>query len=244
MNMACLARRILLASLLFLCGCYPTYAPPVRVPHGGAPGRLGAGQIEVGADAATEPGFHRISGGPRVSAGLTDGLTLELGGESGRWIRGDRDEAFLWALGFGGIKVTPLRKMMLGVELVLDIEAGAGLGRGGELYGNSENPDAEVLVDGYDPDGLSSAERFAWGGYAGVGFATRWEVISLFVRTRYQLTGASNVPPTHWISLSLGPEVAVLKRLFVYVAATTGRASNKADEIGFTVIEFGARILL
>jgi hypothetical protein len=115
---------VLLASLL--TGPGSSHAPQVRIPHPGAPGRVGAGTNDI-AFAVTDG-----NGARSVGRGLSDQLALEVGLES------DFTEV---VIGFAGVRFTPLPPSRRRIAFVLDVEGGAGVGfearrpAGGGYYG-------------------------------------------------------------------------------------------------------------
>ncbi|HWB79607.1 MAG TPA: hypothetical protein VG755_31810, partial [Nannocystaceae bacterium] len=58
-----------------------------------------------------------------------------------------------------------------------------------------------------DDDGRKWFERFAGGGYGGIGGALRWRVPAIFTRLRVQPTAARSVPLTVWTTLQSGVEL-------------------------------------
>lgn len=169
-----------------LSACNATYAPPVRSLHYGMPGRLSAGQGEVAVSGGI-PG----RGGAMVGLPIARGLTVE----------GNYDGSENFHMGSLGLRET----LRLNPMWAIDFEGGGGLGVGGERCGNSS--DTTTVCSAGTADGRSVFDRLAYGGYlgAGVGFQP-WRVVGFFARIRGQLTGATNIPATGWVSAVGGVE--------------------------------------
>lgn len=210
--------------------CNPTYAPPVRSTHMGAPGRLQPGMTGL----ADGVGLY-LNNGPTLSVGLGDApVHLELGGDFAR---------SAWAMGSIGVRYTlsdreRLNDGWFGAGPSFDAELGVGAGVGGER-GTSQPGTAPSGAEPVDWD-----ERRAYGGYGGVGFG--WHVCRWFspwMRTRAQLTTAEQVPHTVWLSGMAGGELD-----FGPVAIYTGIGGagylNRIDEEGGLLFEGGLSIHL
>ncbi len=186
----------------------PTFAPPIRTGHFGAPGRMAPG---LGAARATVGGEGQSKyGGITVSIPVADGLRVEAGGDATEYS----------ATGSAGVRYTHLAG-----RLAMDAELGFGAGAGGALCGNSGDtarpcPGSQRDTGTADvhpppplyPDGLGAWDRFAFGGYAGVGIGVRpWPWVEVYARGRLQLSRATHVPTTLWgtalggVEFKLGP---------------------------------------
>ncbi|MCA9708576.1 MAG: hypothetical protein KDK70_22190, partial [Myxococcales bacterium] len=118
-------RAAVLVSLVvspLVIACAPTFAPPIRTVHGGAPGRLDPGDMELGLGSAGLGYVPGGMGGGSVGYAARPHLTVEGGVDGGS----------AWTLGWGGVRVPGrwrLREPWLGVAV--DGEAGVGAGVGG-----------------------------------------------------------------------------------------------------------------
>ncbi len=181
--------------LTVAAGCTPTFAPPVRAVQSGAPGRLHAGEVEVG---GTVAGVYWPTGGSiHVVVGLRDWVSVEGGGTF--IMAPDGTEKSLMLTGWGGTRFT-LPRRRTGVSLLLDAELGLGGGVGGESCMQSKTSGGTLC----DADGLHWYNRGAFGGYegGGIGFGYQW--FSLYGRARIEESVAKDIPITYWPSASLG----------------------------------------
>ena len=64
-------------TMLLSLACAPTYAPPIRSNHYGAPGTFEAGRMEVGGGGFVGGGI--VGGGGQVNVAPLDWLQVELG---------------------------------------------------------------------------------------------------------------------------------------------------------------------
>ncbi|HWB77168.1 MAG TPA: hypothetical protein VG755_19515, partial [Nannocystaceae bacterium] len=126
--------RLRWIALLAPLGCAPTYAPPIRSPMMGAPGRVHHGDVELGGGAAgyfVEGGASPpVFGGPALSVGVSRLVAIEAGGEF---------TAGGWAMGFAGARVTGRRPVGPRLRLVGDTEIGIGGGVGGTYCTNGDS---------------------------------------------------------------------------------------------------------
>lgn len=196
-----------LAALVASSGCVPpTFAPPVRTAHFGAPARLTRGLGAVYAAAGTSGARYGTLG---LSVPVRGGLRVEASGDASEYS----------ATGSAGLRYTHLAG-----RLGMDAEFGFGLGAGGALCGNKADTSrpcengqrasasgAPAMPYLY-PDGLDAWDRIAYGGYAGFGFGARpWSWVEVYLRGRLQLTRSTNIPTTLWgtalggVQLKLGP---------------------------------------
>jgi hypothetical protein len=120
-----------------LCGalgpglaCNPTFAPPVRATHYGAPGRLQAGQLEIGATAGGTGG--QSAGGPQLSYAIRDWVAIE--GGSNLALTSEQQN---WAMGYLGPRFTYTPHRGQPSRLILDLELGVGGGVGGIVSGSA-----------------------------------------------------------------------------------------------------------
>jgi hypothetical protein len=208
-----------LASLSLTAACNPTYAPPIRAMHYGAPARLEQGRVELG---GTAGGIAIPNvGGPHVGVGVTDWFAIEAGGN---FVATDDG----WAMGFVGTRFSFSGDRRRRAYLIGDLELGAGAGLGGELDGNRDKLNCDFC------DGLKSVNRVAWGGYQGAGLGVRIRWFSIFGRVRLEESRATNVPVTLWPSGSVGMEFRPHERVALGLGAGIMGYTNSRDHaVGF-----------
>jgi hypothetical protein len=216
---------VTLGALLVL-GCNPTFAPPMRLAHGGGPGRVAPTH-----GAVTAGGGLGGYGSLGVMIPLPERFHLEASGSA--WEYG--------ATGTLGVRYTHRAR-----RLAMDGEFGLGGGAGGTLCGNDDRPD-EDCVGGLPTgpmgqrraDGLDAWSRYTFGGYAGVGVGVRvWRSLGVFGRTRVQLSRARNVPTTFWAS-AIGGIEGTLGPFDLYVGAGWAAYFNEYDRDNTLVLEGG-----
>jgi hypothetical protein len=218
------AKIIALTALTYVGGCNPVFAPPMRSTHYGSPGRLKSGQAEVSG------GFQiLLVGGSAAAFALNDWLQLELGGDFSLI----RDEN--WAIGFGGIRLTPLRRQAGSLFWAGDLEIGLGLGAGG-IWCEQESD------NGCYGDGLEWTDRFAYGGYFGAGLGLHIDFFSAFARGRVQISESTNIPYTIWLSVLGGIGFRIVDNLNLYLAGGYGFYRNDLDFVDGPLIEAGLSI--
>jgi len=204
---------------LFLTGCSPTYAPPVRTTHFGMPGHLQGGKVELAGGVSLN---NVACGGPVLAFALTDWLQLEGGMDLSKESQG-------WEMFFGGLRLS------LGYEgkdvfAAVDLELGGGVGRGGEYEGNDGATDWE--------------SRSASGVYVGAGLGLTAHWFSVFVRGRHQTSWATEVPETAWWSFLVGVEATIADSVNLYVGAGGYKYTNSMDRNSDPLLEFGLSIEL
>jgi hypothetical protein len=205
--------RVALVLSIAVTGCM-SYAPPIRTSSPGAPGRLGASEMEVG---GAFGGFQIPSvGGPHLGYGIRDFVSIEAGGEfspSG------------WAMGWLGPRFTlaPGRGYRLYPAADLELAGGAGVGGSGD-------------------DDRRWDHRFAGGGLIGGGFAYHVGRFAPYVRGRVQVTGAQGARPTAWTIANAGGQVrlADVVDLFADIGyarldSSDGGLGGFAYRVGFAV---------
>lgn len=202
-----------------LAACTATYAPPVRSPHGEAPGSMRAGEVRFSAGAVGFP--MPVIGGPAATVAVSDHVAVELGADFSAI-----DAP--WAIGFVGVRLTPVndRADSFDGRLSLDVELGGGIGSGGELCGNSSRCDENGTVW----DGRERFDRLAGGAMAGVGVGVHLDWFAVFLRTRLQETVATGVPSTTWGSGVLGVQFTIADRVALYFAGGLFGYWNDMDE--------------
>jgi len=180
------AAPVLLPLAAIAAGCAPTYAPPVRPTHGGAPGSVAPSESELRAEVG-------------VPAGGAGNLLLPLGPKVHLELGADGSEE--WVMGRSGLRLTGLEESIGSMRLLADISVGAGIGRGGVLCGNLAEGDDNCDGTTEEADGLAWHQRLAGGGWLGGGLALHpAEWIVPYVRASMRLTGATGVPATFWLS--------------------------------------------
>lgn len=204
----------------------PTYAPPIRTPHMGAPGRVAGGDVELGGGAGgiyyPPPAF----GGPSIAIGISDRWSVEGGGEF---------STGAWALGFVGGRVTGRAPRRGSLVLVGDAEVGGGAGVGGSAC----RQDHGCAVD--DDNWYRNP---AGGAYVGMGGALRWRIPSVWLRVRTQLTGAAHAPATSWNSVLGGIEFAIGPAFALWLGYGIGSYANRVETAWSPVFEMGAAVKL
>lgn len=184
-----------LALVVAAAGCAPSYAPPPRTAHDGAPGRLAPGEAGLGGTFTAGGGS---SGEARIRLPAADRLWLEAGGTFG--------ENF--ALGTLGARVTAFDSGRMPVRLVVDVDFGVAGGAGGVLCGNKQSGESGCDGGLASPDGRGWHDRLAFGAYAGSGVALHvTRGFAPYARVRVQASEATNVPVTFWLSGVLGVDL-------------------------------------
>ncbi|MDD5308613.1 MAG: hypothetical protein PHU25_14945 [Deltaproteobacteria bacterium] len=213
-----------------------TFAPPIRSVHGGAPGRVSAREVEVGAAANLYPGvrWERETSTPWLSPALSYGIVDTIA------IEAAADVTTFWRMGSLGLRLTPLQKKDKLRRFSYDFEIGGGAGVGGALYCEDDTNDCK---GNYKEDKRDSMERIAAGGYAGVGFGYRWSWFGVFLRGQYQLTGATNVPLTQWLSFAAGPQFTIFDGVYIYAAGGMWGWVNQMDDGHDGLAEIGTSVV-
>jgi hypothetical protein len=198
-------------------GCFVTYAPPVRGLHLGMPDRVGAGEIEIGAEAGMAGGLVApLTGGAHVSNAVSDLLAVE-GGANVDLALG------MFATGWGGVRFVRRRALGHDVSVSGDLEFGGGAGIGGR-----------------DAAGTPWFTQGVVGLYDGAGLGLRWKMLGAFVRTRVDVGVGTSAPTTLWATWIAGLEAKLFER--VVLAASAGAISfrNAASSSGlFFFAQFG-----
>jgi hypothetical protein len=172
---------LLFVAGLLCTGCSPTYAPPVRAWHHGAPGRLAQGELELG---AVIGGYAAPAvGGPRSAYAIRDWVAVESASNL---------SLGSWVLQSTGLRFTLTRALTPRVRLSADLEVGGGIGVGGRRCHEGEC------------DGIEWSRRLAGGGYQGLGLGLHVRWFSFYVRGKVEETIARNIPLTVWPSTLLG----------------------------------------
>lgn len=202
----------LLALLVVIPACF-SYAPPVRLAHMGAPGRIGAGSFDIAAAVTSSTGAQALA------YGISDHLAVEGGVESdfSRTVMGSAGLRFT-PLGVSGASApssrfaqdSPPAPRRRKHAFVLDVEGGIGAGVGGH-YCDAEGKCSSAAQD---------LRRAAGGGYLGLGVGAKLSFFSPYLRVRQQLTGAQGVPMTSYTSLMPGVQFSILET--VHLWAGTG----------------------
>ncbi len=213
---------LLALGLSGILGCAPTFAPPMRSTHYGAPGRLAPGDGEVAVSGSVYQN-GAITGGIPLSRNLRLEIGSDAGFGSGRWTLGVA--GLRWTLPIGSQASTgdePSASYQRKGPY-LDVEGGFGLGVGGEL--SDEGEGLHALSEVGNP-----WDRFAGGIYAGAGLGY-WVVdwFALFGRVRLQIAAASQIPETLWGSSAFGIEFRY-SAVSLYLATGVGGYSNRKDQ--------------
>lgn len=195
-----------------------TYTPLIRSATFGAPGHLHGGDVELDVDIATGGAYEAgvLAGlAPGLAYAPTDWLALEAGAEI---------MVETAALGYAGIRFTPVTYESIDRGTAFDFAFGGGSGVGGRLCGNQVNdwydehvePQPRTLDEGPCPsdvqwDDKPYEDRFAIGSYfeLGIGYrVNRW--LTYFWRPRFQASWAAGVPETLWGSFVFGPHIRIV----------------------------------
>jgi len=218
-----------LCAAALLGACAPTYAPPMRTTHVGAPRTLPGGRLELGTGASIHHGWSR---GAALRVGLPEDTQIELGSDIGD----------TWQLGLLGVRW--VKGDTAPSAWVIDVEAGLGLGLGGELCGNPGEAETRSC-GGVDltTDGREWDDRIAYGGYAGAGLARHWRWFALYGRARSQLSTATEVPKTVWWSSVLGGQITLFDNLRLYAGGGLAGFSNRYDEETGLILDAGLALL-
>ncbi|MBL8602212.1 MAG: hypothetical protein JNK72_09855 [Myxococcales bacterium] len=213
-----------LAALAALAGCNATYAPPVASVHHGGLGGVGAQQGAVRAGVALGgPG----RGNAGVSLPLSDAVRVEAAG----------DLSENWRMGSAGLRVV---ERSASGRAALDLELGGGAGAGGQRCDNSTEPGTTCAAG--VADGRSAFDRTAFGTYFGVGGGYRvHRYLELYARGRGQVTHATNVPITVFLSGIGGLEVPI-GPVRLNVAAGYAQYFNDAEQNGGAIVEGGLTV--
>lgn len=201
----------------------PTYAPPPRTIHTGAPGRLDPGDMEVG---VASSGFIVPSGlaGTNIGYAVNSRLTVEGGLDANYARQGG------WTMGWAGVR-TP-RRFHLRRKLSLAVDGAAGLGLG--VGGCASGDDVECNADRRD-----WWERPAGGGYLDAGAAVRWGPMSLYSRGRMQVARSLGTPTTHWASVLFGLHGHILDRADLWGGMALAQYSNREHTTSGWIAEVG-----
>lgn len=179
LHLACLVIAALLAGAVL--GCDFNYVPPARIVQYGAPGRVQAHTVEIGAGVLLPT---PAAGSLHVAYGLTDWAAVEGGGsiEVGAGSSEDRGTSKVGAdvMGWLGPRFSLPRHRGDKPQLIGDIEIGLGAGFGG------------------------SKRQAVFGGYQGLGAGLGVSWFSLFLRGRIQESASADVPTMYWPSGMVG----------------------------------------
>jgi hypothetical protein len=219
-------------ALPFATACYPSYSPPVRTGHYGAPAAPKPGRLEVGG------AFYfdgPMGGGGFVDYALNDLVQLEAGADA----LDGTDSTF--ATGFAGVRVAPLNRLFAGrrVKLTLDVEGGGGAGAGGQHCWKEETSDGE---EERDCDDISWKDRAAGGGYLGLGIGLNAAWFDLFARGRLQLTKAESAPTTLWSTALVGVQATIATRVKLYAGGGVYRYDDEQNSFWRWLFECGLSV--
>lgn len=193
-----------LAALATTTACV-SVAPPVRTTHYGAPGRMQAGMVEAGAEAVYGP--DSLGAGPMFGYGVTKDVTVEAGGE----VFSNR------AIGWGGMRWTPLRPEGRNFALLLDVEGGFGAGVGGRRC------DDRGVCESTHED----FRRPAGGGYLGFGLGGKIKFFSPWLRLRTQATAAERIPITSISTAMAGIQFSIASLAHIYAGTGVAFITNE-----------------
>lgn len=192
-------------------GC--SYSPPIRGLHPGMPGRLVRGQLEIGGDLGGA-GFRSggvtapTTGGPHVAYGLSDTLVVE-GGANLNFFEG------AWATAYAGVRLSRSKPLPNGLQLVGELEAGAGLGIGGRTR------------DASAPSWASPS----YGLYEGFGLGLRGKWLGAYLRGRLDASASTTAPATLWPTLMVGLEARAGSHVAFGLGTGLGGYWNERDAL-------------
>lgn len=191
--------------LAVLAAC-TSYAPPVRSPGYGAPGRIRQGQLEIGG-AVAHPGSPG-HGGPFIGYGVRDWASVEVGA----------DFSFRqWALGYLGGRFTYSPKRDRKLHGALDGELGVGAGAGGSFH----CPNGSTCLDT-----RAWNERMAIGSYVGGGAGYHFSFFALYARGRVQASAAEGLPTTLYGTAHGGMQFRIARHVDLFSSAGIYGAHN------------------
>lgn len=185
-------------------------APAIRTSHYGAPGRMEAGMVEASGNVTYSD--LDISGGPMIGYAVTDAVSVEAGGEVGSLPR---------AIGYVGVRYTPLRPEGRDYAFVLDLEGGGGAGVGGV-------PKCDTQGVNYVCDGPSGWARAAGGGYVGIGIGGKIKWFSPYLRIRTQASVAYGIPITSLTTAGVGVQFSIARLAHIYFGTGTYLLANQS----------------
>jgi len=215
-------------------GCNPTYAPPVRTNHYGAPADFHRGRMEANVS-YMNPAGTGLDGS--LGLALTDAVQLELGGNFG-----------VGAITYVGVRFSSYQKAKQQrlANVLFDFETGAGLGVGGELCGDDpESVDDDECAHAVNPPWY---RRIAGGAYFGVGLGVEFDIdpvfkLSIYSRARLQITKAQYIPTTTWVTAGGGLELTFSDFFKLYGGPYYAMYDNSMDGIFGCAGEVGIKFV-
>ena len=209
-------------ALAGLVGCAPTYAPPIRAPHAGAPARAREGDVVLGGAAAgIIPGGIPQYGGPSLSYGVRDWVAVEGGADFG---------ANDWTMGWAGARFTHAPRRHARIHYAGDLETALGAGWGGRCRD----------VDRCDHRPPSA--RRAGGALLGAGVSGHFAFFSLYGRGRLQATRADGIPPTLWGTIGPGLQFRIGDTVDLFSQVSFAGYTNRLDATYGFVYEIGVAV--
>jgi len=210
MNRIRILTALIFLSALVFSACCPNLAPPVRTSMHGMPGHIGGKEGE-----AAVSGSYYIAAiidvAPEITLGVTDHLAIETG--TSTWVLDDNHTT----MGHIGMRFTPIDAQKKKSVFALDTGVGTGVGLGGMTsecgitIPDPENPPQEDETQWY--------EHVAYGGYADVGLGWYFrERLGPFVRARFQLTEATMIPVTAWLTVVAGGHFSLWDIVELHIA--------------------------
>jgi hypothetical protein len=130
---------------------------------------------------------------------------------------------------FGGLRLT-LNHKGKDASAAVDMEFGAGTGKGGQNEGNEDETDWE--------------NRSAHGLYVGAGIGITADWFSLFIRGRHQVSWAEGIPETNWWTFLIGVQATIYDAVNIYIAGGGYKYTNPIDENSAGIFEAGLSIEL
>lgn len=138
------------------------------------------------------------TGGPALALAIRDWAFVEAG--ANLMLVAEREN---FATGYIGSRFTWAPNQGERTRFAADVELGFGMGVGGALCGNTSSS-GNSTDHCTKRDSRSWRDRMVIGGYNGLGIGGIFGAFSLYLRTRVEVTHATNIPVTVWPSVFLG----------------------------------------
>ena len=208
---------VTLVASLSLSACV-SIGPPIRTGHYGAPGRMEAGMVEASGNVTWSD--VDLAGGPMIGYGVRDDLAVEGGAEVSSWAR---------AIGYAGIRYTPLRPEGRDFAFTLDLEGGVGAGVGGRH-----------CEEGLCESAAQDWRRPAGGAYLGLGIGGKIKWFSPWLRVRTQASAAEHVPITSLTTAGGGVQFSIFSLAHLYLGTGVYLLANQnIAHVGWGYIDAG-----
>jgi hypothetical protein len=198
------ARFFVVGASAFLSACV-SVGPPIRTSHYGAPGRMDAGMVEASGNVTWAD--IELAAGPMLGYGITEKVAVEGGAEIAPDVR---------AMGYAGVRYTPLHPQGRSRAFVLDVESGMGAGAGGV---RCDNTGCESTAQNF--------RRPAGGGYVGIGIGGKIKWFSPYLRLRTQASLAEGIPITSLSTATAGVQFSIRSLVHFYLGTGVYLLANQ-----------------